>query len=629
MPITNPQRDYSTRSSLLELSGAFAGQLRSIEGGDATSDVIREKVGSEPVVRKHLAGVRYTDIELECDAGMERTFFDWIRDTLNPKFTRKSGAISFLDFNYQVEQSIEFSNALLTSVSFPALDVASKDAVTMIVKLTPEYARREKGAGQRKSLPSGPKGRGRWTAANFRLKIDGLDCTHVTRIEPLVFTTVVAQNAVGEQRDYQMGPTYLDVPDLVLTVSESGADSFHAWHDDFVIKGMNGSQYEKNGTLEFLDPNMKDVMLTLELNNLGIFRLASVKPSLTDGTASVRAWMYCEEIRLGGNGLAEPEFSPSPARQEVPVSAAVPAPAGPAVPAAATGVERTPLMVADEEARGLMRIRPVDVQTEPVDVPADDGIGTTPVTASVLPPVLPGASITQRGVRGPSKPAWFRVTMPCDDRCVARVQMTEGPAFDIFGPSFQTPLARGVTIYDVPLQPALTQVYVNVPAGPWARYNLAISRDPRTPATSPAPSGAAAESPAGPALIAPANGQELPHDLAMTRGAATRFLAPYHLTSFGLSDSDVMTTFPITLTVKLDRPADVDIPIRLFLDRAFHGTFVVHRGSDTATTLLGTSNVDLGQHTLTVRLAGEPGDDNEELSRTLNVSGHLPAAFHQ
>src|SRR5215208_7366737 len=100
MPTTQGMRSYATGSSSLELSGAFAGQLVSVEGGDATADVI-EELGADSVVHKHLAGVRYTDIELECGAAMEGSFFDWIQDTLSHHFTRKTGAISFLDYRYQ------------------------------------------------------------------------------------------------------------------------------------------------------------------------------------------------------------------------------------------------------------------------------------------------------------------------------------------------------------------------------------------------------------------------------------------------------------------------------------------------------------------------------------------------
>ena len=53
----------------------------------------------------------------------------------------------------------------------------------------------------------------------------------------------------------------------------------------------------------------------------------------------------------------------------------------------------------------------------------------------------------------------------------------ERPAFDVLGPSFQTALATGVAAYDVALSQALTQLFVNIPAGPWARFSLGISRD--------------------------------------------------------------------------------------------------------------------------------------------------------
>ena len=106
-----------------------------------------------------------------------------------------------------------------------------------------------------------------------------------------------------------------------------------------------------------------------------------------------------------------------------------------------------------------------------------DGIATHPAVATEVGTVVPGGAVSRLGVRGPSKPAWYAVTMPCDDSCTARIQMMNGPAFDVFGSTFQsTPLAAGVTTFDVPLSRTLTRLYVNVPAGPWASYNLFFSR---------------------------------------------------------------------------------------------------------------------------------------------------------
>ena len=44
----------------------------------------------------------------------------------------------------------------------------------------------------------------------------------MNRIEPLIAQTVVAESMVGEVRDYQKAPMYLEVSDLVVTLPENG-----------------------------------------------------------------------------------------------------------------------------------------------------------------------------------------------------------------------------------------------------------------------------------------------------------------------------------------------------------------------------------------------------------------------
>ena len=350
-----PAHSDTAGTSVLGLSGLYAGTLVSAEGGDATADVIEEKLPANPLVQKYLGGVRYPDIELQCGAAMERTFFDWIQDTLTCRFSRKSGAISFLDSNAQEQSRLDFVDALVTAIAFPALDSASKDVVRMTVKLSPDSARRQWGSGGRFAPASFGRPKA-WTASTFRLQIDGLECRYVNRIEPLIAQTVVAESVVGEVRDYQKAPMYLDVSDLVVTLPENWAATFYAWHEDFVIKGLNGPQYEKHGTLEFLGPNRMDVLLTLQLRNLGIFRLSSVPPSGLHMAAGVRASMYCEEITLvptsvaagAAAGAAAPPAGGAAAGAAAPPAAGAAAPpaggaaAGAAAPPAAGAAARQP-----------------------------------------------------------------------------------------------------------------------------------------------------------------------------------------------------------------------------------------------------------------------------------------------
>ena len=134
---------------------------------------------------------------------------------------------------------------------------------------------------------------------------------------------VVVESAVGEIRDYaQIG--YLDVPNLAVELPESRADSFYNWMDDFVIKGDNGANAEKTGTLRYLAPGHQHAYFVVTLHNLGIFRVAPVKiESGKQAGRRVRAEMYCEAVSLTfdasavGSGVdtsqAAPPAPPSPA----------------------------------------------------------------------------------------------------------------------------------------------------------------------------------------------------------------------------------------------------------------------------------------------------------------------------
>ena len=61
----------------------------------------------------------------------------------------------------------------------------------------------------------------------------------MNKIEALVVKQKVIENGVGEQRDYEKVPGSVDIPNLVITLSESHAQEFYRWHEDFVIKGNN------------------------------------------------------------------------------------------------------------------------------------------------------------------------------------------------------------------------------------------------------------------------------------------------------------------------------------------------------------------------------------------------------
>jgi T4-like virus tail tube protein gp19 len=333
------ERSYTTGHSALELNGAGVGLLNAVQGGEAYGDVIGERVGPDLVVRKHIANVRYSDIEIECGVGMGNDAYAWIADTLAGKAPRKSGAIVAFDYTGTEERRLAFSGAMITEVGFPALDAAAKDAAHIAVKVTPELTQRQSGSGTKTgvSMAKGDRPK-QWLRSNFRLTIDGLDCTRVNRIESLVVRQAVMESAVGELRDYEKQPSAVDVGDLVLTLAESHAQGWYAWHHDFVVRGDSGAQFEKAGKLQFLAPNLQDVLFELSFRGLGIHRLSREpqQEGAAEGIRRAKASMYCEELTLaipagatsatatatGANGSAPspnggaPTAGPPPSRAE-------------------------------------------------------------------------------------------------------------------------------------------------------------------------------------------------------------------------------------------------------------------------------------------------------------------------
>lgn len=301
---TNDKRSFTAGKFALDLNGDFAGWIQSMEGGQATADVVTEKLGSDLIWHKHIAGVKYEDIKISCGTSMSKSFYEWIQASLDHKVTRFDGALIMADYNFKEVSRLNFFQALVTEVGFPALDAASKDAAKMSVSCAPELCRFVRKPG---STIKGEIGKGqqkKWLPSNFKLVIDGLDdaCKHVNKIEALTIKQKVVENPVGELRDYQREPAHIEFPNLVITCSEAYADKLYAWHEDFVIKGNNDNSKEKTGSLQYLSSDLKP-LFTLDFLGLGIFKLTPEKvEAASENIARVKAEMYCEQIKFKAEG---------------------------------------------------------------------------------------------------------------------------------------------------------------------------------------------------------------------------------------------------------------------------------------------------------------------------------------
>jgi hypothetical protein len=293
------ERAYAASRFGLMLDGVFVGFVQSAEGGSVVGQVVAEPTPVGPP-RKHLASVDFEPILLQIGAGMGRPLYDWIASVLDGNPVRKSGEIIAVDANYATVSRVEFSNAAIASIGLPAMDASSKEPAYIMLELSPEFTRRRMGDGA--TLPAGIATKsGRWLRSNFKLDISGLQgaTSRVATIEALTITRKSAASEIGAGRDYVEEPDSIDIANLVFTVPESGAEPLSSWHEDFVVRGNNGQDEERTGTLEYLSPDLKTPLLTIRFSGLGIFSLSPEKSvSGQDTLRRMRAALYCETLTL-------------------------------------------------------------------------------------------------------------------------------------------------------------------------------------------------------------------------------------------------------------------------------------------------------------------------------------------
>jgi hypothetical protein len=292
-PSAAATRPVSAQRFSLELEGVkTAGAARSFEGGGVSADVIQEPSERERCsANKHLGPLKYEPITLECGTGMSAGFYDWIEafTICELRSLGKAGAIVAADLNNKEMWRITFDGALITEFTIPAADGASKEPAFLTLKFAPASTRRLDGEGGLLGTcaKTAPKVSLR---SSFRLAIDGLDCTKVSKVGELTIEQTVITDDSGRR------PGNIQFPNLVVTLPDSNASSFYKWHEGFLINGDNGPENEKNGTLKFLSPTLA-VLFTVRFEGLGIFRLATDKMEANgEAIKRVTAEMYCRRM---------------------------------------------------------------------------------------------------------------------------------------------------------------------------------------------------------------------------------------------------------------------------------------------------------------------------------------------
>ena len=299
-------RNYAPGKFALEIDGQPAGWIYSAEGGHATSDAVVQPARAGGVQTKPIGAITYEPIAVNSGVGMSGSYYQWIKASLAGQPARKNGAIVTCDFNFKEVSRLEWYNAFITEIGFPACDASSKDPATMTLKFAPEQTRMIAKPGATYGTPDKNSAaiQKKWLPANFRLQIAGLDCSRVNKIEAMSANFRSAAGPSRLQSAQQAGLQPQKISNLVLTLPEASAESFYAWYKAAVVQG-NTAQGQKSGRLEYLSPDFKTLLFALTFPRLTILKWTPVRAAAGAETVrNVQVEMACAGLGFDWNAAA-------------------------------------------------------------------------------------------------------------------------------------------------------------------------------------------------------------------------------------------------------------------------------------------------------------------------------------
>lgn len=298
-----PAIPTAASSVSLTLAGVDCGPLTSVSGGGISAPVVEERTGGGSTHKLLGSPLTYEPLVVEVGLGGGADLYAWISSTWTQAPQRRDGAIVSRSANGAATSELQFFHALVTAVTVPSLDAASKDTGRLSVEIRPERLQTQPATNAATAKTKAKA----WVCSQFRFDLDGVDTSHVSKIDAFTVVRAVVAAVDGGGRGAQAEPGALTIPNLTVTVAPSGAQAWQAWFQDAVIDGH--TQNARTGALVFLAPDLKTELGRVTLHDVGIC-------ALRPGSAGhLVAELYLDALELHV-GAAAP--APAPARPVLP-----------------------------------------------------------------------------------------------------------------------------------------------------------------------------------------------------------------------------------------------------------------------------------------------------------------------
>jgi len=301
--MTAPQKlSYTSGHFELQIDGHTSNAfLKSVDGGHWKGTPIGEAIGPDNKKLNHRGPLEVEPFTLDLGLSGAGDMLRWIQASWNKKYTRRNGVIRHADFDLNSMYEHEFSGALITETTFPALDGASKESGYLKVKIQPEHVATSVPSGKRQiSAPMGTKQK-MWLPSGFRFTIDGVrGMEYTNKLESFTVKQGTKLHYSGKERWPSYEPTKIEFPTISGTIALGYAGNLLAWWEEHLGESAaDDNALERSGSIVFLAPNRSTEIFEIDLMGMQLKSVAVLASTAnTDVIKRVKFELAVTEMKL-------------------------------------------------------------------------------------------------------------------------------------------------------------------------------------------------------------------------------------------------------------------------------------------------------------------------------------------
>jgi hypothetical protein len=291
-------RNHTGGRFMLDVAGHNVGFVQSFSGLNLEGVVAENAMGQDLHVKKHIATIKPTEAKVKMGIGLGKGMYEWIRLAFLKKFEHRSGAFTAADFDFKATSTITFHDALVTSITVPALSGDAKDACYFDITFDAERIEHAPAGGEDLKSKIATKQKA-WLAANFKLEIDGMDTKTCAKIESFTWKCSVTRDYQGSTQWAQITPAAVTVPNIVFEIGYREHKGWADWAKSWFVDGLRKDEHEKNGRIVFLGPDQKEELGEIKLTHCGLVKIEDGEAKANaEAIKRFKVTMYVEEMEF-------------------------------------------------------------------------------------------------------------------------------------------------------------------------------------------------------------------------------------------------------------------------------------------------------------------------------------------